>query len=214
MLTHQGGGLGNTRADAVIFESLCRTVAAPSLPTALSSSKVLTPSPNPVLTVVGSSFESTFDSTLPDSNTPLPLCGFQRSGATCFFGGDPPTPSTTTFVPAVPPPSDDPARGLSFRPGPAVAAARPRWIQQISRLRALPGANLQRLTQTEAFITSGYKMDFKASPPPPGQYRNTGTFRAHKAVCKERLRVYEDLGALRWLTEEDAPPGGFPYVQR
>jgi hypothetical protein len=56
-------------------------------------------------------------------------------------------------------------------------------------------------------------MDFKAGPPPPGQYRNTGTFRAHKAVCKERLRVYEDLGALRWLGETDTPPGGFPYVQ-
>jgi hypothetical protein len=211
LTSHQGGGLGS--AGVVAFEPLYRSAAVPFLSPALTSTKVFDHHPTPGLTVVGSPFELPSDSSRPVSNTPLPLCGFQRSGATCFFGGDPPTPTTSLFVPVVPPPSDDPARGLPFRPAPAVAAARPRWLHQIARLQSFPGVNLPRLTQTAAFITSGYKMDFKAGPPPPGQYRNTGTFRAHKTVCKERLRVYEDLGALRWLGAADTPPGGYPYVQ-
>jgi hypothetical protein len=211
LTSHQGGGLGS--AGVVAFEPLYRSAAVPFLSPALTSTKVFDHHPTPGLTVVGSPFELPSNSSRPVSDTPLPLCGFQRSGATCFFGGDPPTPTTSLFVPVVPPPSDDPARGLPFRPAPAVAAARPRWLHQIARLQSFPGVNLPRLTQTAAFITSGYKMDFKAGPPPPGQYRNTGTFRAHKTVCKERLRVYEDLGALRWLGAADTPPGGYPYVQ-
>jgi hypothetical protein len=145
--------------------------------------------------------------------TQLPLCGFVPPSAPFFFGAEQPPSETWTSVPSSPPPDEGkPTRGLRRLLKPNVPGSRDRWRAQITRLRALPGARLDQLAEVEEFVEEGYKMRFKAGPPPPGQYGNTFTFRQHKGICMERLQVYEELGALHWLSEPP-PPGGYSHVQ-
>lgn len=87
-----------------------------------------------------------------------------------------------------------------------------RWLRQIDRLRLLAGSDHRLLDEVQCVVKDGFKLDFPRGPPPPAQYKNTFTFRQHEADCLERLRVYEDLGALRWLSNPP-PPGGYEYVQ-
>lgn len=59
-------------------------------------------------------------------------------------------------------------------------------------------------------IATGIRSEFKDGPPPPRAYANTFTFKANEPECKERLRVYRDMGALRQLS---APPSPGGYLQ-
>ena len=84
------------------------------------------------------------------------------------------------------------------------------WLAQIARLRALPGADQVLLEEVRTAVVDGVKLEFPDGAPPPGDFTNTFSFRMNEKVCLERLRVYEDLGALRRLT---GLPDDAYYVQ-
>ena len=66
------------------------------------------------------------------------------------------------------------------------------------------------LEEVRTAVVDGVKLDFPHDTPPPGIYTNTFSFNMNQKVCLERLRVYEELGALRRLA---TLPDGAYYVQ-
>ena len=140
----------------------------------------------------------------------VPLSGFTQARPPFYFGGEVPTPAKVVGVGSVPAPSSAAGQGLPFLRVPEVAAARARWLEQLDRLGERPGADLALLQEVRAAVVDGVKQEFPAGAPPPGVYSNTYTFRLHERDCLERLRVYEDLGALRRVAEQE---GSFSFVQ-
>jgi hypothetical protein len=140
----------------------------------------------------------------------IPLAGFVQASPPFYFGAAPPPPARIDFVPEVPAPTSAEGCGLPFLTVPDVAGARERWLTQIARLRVLPGADQVLLEEVQAAVEDGVKLEFPLGPPPPGTYTNTFSFKMNQKVCLERLRVYEELGALRRL---DSLPDGAYYVQ-
>ena len=96
--------------------------------------------------------------------------------------------------------------GLPMLGQPRVANCRVVWLRQIDRLLVLPGADRKLLRQVRAWVEHGVKAVFESSEPGLRQLRNSSTFRSNEKVCLERLRVYEDMGALRRLSS--LPPAG------
>jgi hypothetical protein len=141
----------------------------------------------------------------------LPLAGFTQVRPPCYFGAQVPGPLLLRRVPEVPTPDvHADAQGLPVRTVPDVEGARGRWLEQIVRLRALPGVDQTLLDEVQAAVGSGVKLEFPWGPPPRGRYDNTFSFKQNEKVCLERLRVYEELGALHKLT---ALPDDAYYVQ-
>jgi hypothetical protein len=141
---------------------------------------------------------------------PVPLAGFTQSSPPFYFGAVPPSPVLSSSVPVVPAPTAVEGCGLPFLAVPDVVTARNRWLAQIAELRALPGADQVLLEEVRAAVVDGVKLEFPHGAPPPGSYTNTFSFRMNEKVCLERLRVYEELGALRRLA---TLPDGAYYVQ-
>jgi hypothetical protein len=141
---------------------------------------------------------------------PVPLAGFTQASPPFYFGALPPSPRLGDSVPVVPAPTTAEGCGLPFRSVPDVTAARERWLTQIDRLGALQGADQRLLEEVRTAVVDGVKLDFANGTPPPGSYTNTFSFKMNQKVCLERLRVYEELGALRKLA---TLPDGAYYVQ-
>ena len=91
-------------------------------------------------------------------------------------------------------------------PAPQVHITRARWVREIDKLMAVEGADLPLLRTVRTWIEEGVKSVFPNGPPPREKHTNTHTFTANEEVCKERLAVYRDMGALRKLA--GAPPAG------
>ena len=141
----------------------------------------------------------------------LPLAGFTQVRPPCYFGAQVPGPLLLRRVPEVPTPDvRADAQGLPVRTVPDVEGARGRWLEQIVRLRALPGVDQTLLDEVQAAVGSGVKLEFPWGLPPRGRYDNTFSFKQNEKVRLERLRVYEELGALHKLT---ALPDDAYYVQ-
>jgi hypothetical protein len=146
------------------------------------------------------------------------MCGFCFTLPVSFhFGGAPPPvelyPTDEQELPACPPPSDAPGRGLPLLDKPDIQGSRDQWLRQLDRLATLPGVDRGLLHEVRNMILHGVRAVFKnAERPPPRQYANTATFERNRGECMERMKVYADLDAVRKLNEPP-PPGGYPYVQ-
>lgn len=148
-----------------------------------------------------------------DASRRLPISGFEQSGPSDFhFGGTPGPVPTYETVPSFPPPSSAVGGGLPSIDVPSVEGSRAAWLRQLDRLQSLPGTDLDILAEVRAFVVDGVRAVFPGGRPPPRAYANTNSFRDSLKPCLERLRVYRDLGALRYLTGPP-PPGGYSYVQ-
>ena len=142
----------------------------------------------------------------------VPLCGFTRADPPSFFGAVPPPAGGCATVPTVPSPSDAPAKGLPFLEVPSVESCRDAWFDELAWLEHLPDADLTLIEEVRAYVRDGVRLRFQDVPPPPRHYSNTYSFNQSKEVGRQRLREYEELGALKWLSDPP-PPGGYPYVQ-
>jgi hypothetical protein len=148
----------------------------------------------------------------------VPLCGFEFQLPSSFhFGGTPPPvplhSSSDAELPKRPPPSNEPGQGLPRLDKPDFEGTQAQWLCQIDRLASLPGVDTALLHEVRGMISHGVRAKFKDTErPPPRHYANTGTFDQHRGECMERMRYYEDLGALTKLSEPP-PPGGYTYIQ-
>ena len=115
----------------------------------------------------------------------------------CGRGSFPPTPPATGEV----------GGGLPALQHPAVSAARDQWLAQLALLRHLPGVDQTLLEEVRGWVENGVKSVFPRGPPPKQDLKNTSTFRKNEGVCLERMRVYQEMGALRVLSNPP-PPGG------
>ena len=97
--------------------------------------------------------------------------------------------------------------GLPALRYPAVGAAKPRWLAQLSKLRGLPGVDVGLLREVQEWVEHGVKSVFPRGAPLIQTLANTSTFTKNEATCLERLRVYQEMGALRKLSSPP-PPGG------
>jgi len=70
--------------------------------------------------------------------------------------------------------------------------------------------DLALLTEVESWVRVGVKTAFPGGPPLPRRRKNTGAFSRNAAVCMERMKVYEDMGALRRLAD---PPPPWAHIQ-
>ena len=89
---------------------------------------------------------------------------------------------------------------------PRVGSSKVVWLKQINRLITLPGADRKLLLQVRAWVQHGVKAVFSSKEPGIRKLRNSSSFRSSEKVCMERMRVYEDMGALRRLA--GLPPPG------
>jgi hypothetical protein len=95
---------------------------------------------------------------------------------------------------------------------PSVESCRDAWLEQLVWLESLPDADLDLIAEVRDYVRDGVRLRFQDVPPPPRHYSNTYTYNQNKEVGRQRLREYEELGALKWLSDPP-PPGGYPYVQ-
>ena len=136
-----------------------------------------------------------------------PLCGFDTTIPSSFhFGGVPPPQERHTTPPVFPQKTAEVGGGLPALPVPAVAAARARWLKAIDKLSAAKGANTPLLARVRSMIDVGVRCAFKAQPPSRETHANTFTFQTHEKACLERMKVYEDMGAMRRVA--GLPPVG------
>ena len=143
----------------------------------------------------------------------LPLAGFRQKNPSFFFGAEPPLQPPEVLLERVQRPLKQVGQGLPLLSRPNVQQTAPRWLQQIQSLKSKYGADIEQLEEVESGIQSGFKSCFKTGlRPPSAHFSNTYSFCMNKSVCKERLQVYEDLGALHWLSEADSRLR-FEYVQ-
>ena len=105
-----------------------------------------------------------------------------------------------------PPPTTEVGGGLPSLPNPRVASSRARWLRALGRLRSLPGVDLALLAEVESWVRVGVKTAFPRGPPKVRRRKNTSAFIKNRAVCLERMAVYEDMRALRKLA--GVPPPG------
>ena len=135
------------------------------------------------------------------------LCGFTPTGDPFHFEGAASPPPVFDSLPLFPAQQGIEGGGLPALARPDVVAARSRWLREIDKLIAAPGADVVLLRRVRAWAAEGVRSEFiDGSPPPQQQHANTHTFKAHEAVCMERMRVYEDMGAMRRLA--GLPPPG------
>ena len=142
----------------------------------------------------------------------VPICGFTRADPPSFFGSVPPSAGGCAILPTVTPPSAAPAKGLPFLEVPSVESCRDAWLDTLAWLEGLPNADLALVSEVRAYVSDGVRLRFQDVPPPPRHYSNTYSFNQNEEVGRQRLREYEELGALKWLSDPP-PPGGYPYVQ-
>ena len=142
----------------------------------------------------------------------VPLCGFTRSDPPSFLGAVPPPAGGCATLPTVPLPSAAPAKGLPFLEVPTVESCRDAWLETLEWLESLPDVDLALVAEVRGYVSDGVRLRFQDVPPPPRHYPNTFTFNQNKEIGRQRLREYEELGALKWLSDPP-PPGGYPYVQ-
>ena len=142
----------------------------------------------------------------------LPLSGFESAIPSVFHFGAAAERRPAPELRAFPAPTDGPAKGLPYLSSPAVESCRPAWLEQISSLESRPGADLALLAEPRDAVLHGVGARFSEGAPPPRAFKNTSSYKAHAGTCKERLKQYEELGALEYLSLPP-PPGGYPYVQ-
>ena len=140
------------------------------------------------------------------------LCGFSEEGVASPFhfgaAAPPVLRSGNGSFPLVPDKTEVLGGGLPARACPAVAATSGRWVEQLEKIRALPGADMALLEEVEGWVVHGVKSKFLGGTPHPLRaLKNTSTFLKNEAVCLERLEVYREMGALRLLSQPP-PPGG------
>ena len=128
----------------------------------------------------------------------LPLCGFTSSLKSPFhFGGVPPPPITHRTLPLFPQQTKAVGGGLPALATPAVSAASARWVKQIDKMTAAPGANKPLLARVRSMIVDGIRSTFKADAPPQEKHDNTSMFQKHEGECVDRMAAYEAMGAAR-----------------
>ena len=139
-----------------------------------------------------------------------PVSGFSPDTTSPFhFGASPPPPSLLTARRAIgsfPAPTTEEGKGLPVLTHPRVASCKTAWLKQVDHLLKLPGADRDLLMQVRAWVQHGVKAVFSAAQPRTRRLGNSSTFRSNEKVCLERMRVYEDMGAMRRVA--GLPPAG------
>jgi hypothetical protein len=113
---------------------------------------------------------------------------------------------THTTLPFFPPQTEEVGGGLPALEVPDVTAARAHWLTHIDKMSSAQGVNSALLARVRTMVAEGVRSDFKKGPPPEESHRNSQTFRSHEPECLERMRVYEDMRAMRKLA--GLPPPG------
>ncbi len=137
------------------------------------------------------------------------MSGFTPGTKSPFhFGATPPSPtllSSRRAIGSFPAPTAEEGKGLPVLVQPRVASCKAAWLRQVDRLRKLPGADLDLLMQVRAWVQHGVKAVFSSGEPRTRPLGNTSTFKSNEKVCLERMRVYEDMGALRRVAGLPSP---------
>ena len=141
-----------------------------------------------------------------------PLCGFVLPSAPSpyHFGAVAPPQRLLKgrrSFPHTPIQTEDVGGGLPALQQPTVASSKSQWLDQLSKLRSLPGVDRVLLDEVQGWVEHGVKTVFPRGPPRRRALQNTTTFTKNEVVCLERLRVYQDMGAIRLLSAPP-PPGG------
>ena len=119
------------------------------------------------------------------------------------FGGVCPTP-----FPATPPACSRSTEQVLYgirheaRTVPDIRGAQSRWRDAISSLRTRPGARQQSLSEAWGYIRDGVSAEILGRPA-PGLTKNSGSVYANLPACKQRLKEYATINALKELS---SPP--------
>ena len=103
--------------------------------------------------------------------------------------------------PSTPSPPGSTAERLSrirqqARTVPDVPGAESAWREHISSLRSREGVVQESLSEAMGYISNGISAEISGRPT-PGRASNSSSVRANLAACKERLREYDEVNAIR-----------------